>query len=118
MPKGRQVFNIGIILAVLLGLLWAIKNERNAKGQEIIKEDTFIVASTGAVKPVSELPLLGAGQENVSKRGWNSKTLNTTDSNRFITEFHGKWINWLDADNVWKPIDPAFVDLGTHFGIE
>ncbi|NTW33762.1 MAG: hypothetical protein HGB12_14270, partial [Bacteroidetes bacterium] len=45
---------------------------------------------------------------------YNSKTA-VLDSGKRQTEFHGKWINYMDETNTWKEIDPLFVKTTKGF---
>ena len=44
---------------------------------------------------------------------WNAKMLTPNSA-----EFHVGWINYLDKNNEWKPIDCNFRDEGTHFIVD
>jgi hypothetical protein len=52
--------------------------------------------------------------DNIVKRGWNVNHYENRDGTN-TASFHSKWINYLDLDDAWKPIDNYFVDAGTHF---
>ncbi|NTW31403.1 MAG: hypothetical protein HGB12_02020 [Bacteroidetes bacterium] len=45
---------------------------------------------------------------------YNSKTT-VLDSGKLQTEFHEKWINYMDENNTWKEIDPVFVKTDKGF---
>ncbi|MCI0533086.1 hypothetical protein L0Y49_02580 [bacterium] len=47
------------------------------------------------------------------KRGYNHDT--TCVGNTCTAVIHGKWINWLDADEEWKPINTDFREEGGEF---
>jgi hypothetical protein len=47
-------------------------------------------------------------------RDFNARSTNLGNG-RIQTEFHGKWINYLDADRTWREIDPDFVETATGF---
>jgi hypothetical protein len=47
-------------------------------------------------------------------RDYNARSTDLGNG-RMQTEFHGKWINYLDADRTWREIDPDFVETATGF---
>lgn len=55
------------------------------------------------------------GNAQQIKKEWNS--ISVTTGEETTATFHVKWINWLDADGAWKPIDTQFATSsdGTKF---
>jgi hypothetical protein len=49
----------------------------------------------------------------IDKRTWNAKTY--ADGDKYTTEFHSKWIHYLD-DN-WKDIDTSFYETNNGFAM-
>ncbi|NTW31491.1 MAG: hypothetical protein HGB12_02505 [Bacteroidetes bacterium] len=48
---------------------------------------------------------------------YNSKTT-VLDSGKRQTEFHGKWINYMDENGTWKEINPVFVKTVRGFEMD
>lgn len=59
---------------------------------------------------MSDLRLLKNGKH------WNARQVSS--DGRFATEFHSKWINYLDADKEWQPINTRFYDAGDSFKMD
>ena len=84
---------VALHLAVILILVWGVLS--------------WLLPGTHPLAIAQVNPDDWLSSENPGKRTWNSKTWDLYEGNgRFKTEFHSKWINYLDSDG-WKPINPT-----------
>lgn len=77
----------------------------------ILASITALLLTFAPIAPQKDIILGGIPQ---TEKDWNSTTIKTGDT--ATTEFHVKWIHWLDASG-WKPIDTSFATSsdGTKF---
>lgn len=56
------------------------------------------------------------GDNLIEGKAWNARPVKDKNGND-ATEFHSKWVNYLDKNNKWQEIDASIEDLGTHFEV-
>ncbi|NTW33159.1 MAG: hypothetical protein HGB12_11125, partial [Bacteroidetes bacterium] len=65
-------------------------------------------------KDISQAQVSNIIDSSELRLSYNSKTI-VLDSGKRQTEFHSKWINYLDENSTWKKIDPVFVKTDKGF---
>lgn len=76
----------------------------------------YKIAGALAAIALAVTVVFNPGPPELHKRTWNANIYDNGNGT-MTAEIKGKWVNYLDTDFRWKPIDTQFTDAGEYFTV-